>query len=530
MNHTQKADPMKKRDLLMKLLLIVAITLGSSTFTILPKVEAANSVTTLSAVKITDKTQAIERAKQLKLLPEEEAKIEVIKYTKPIESWQIGYTVEDPTNKLVINERGFISLSAATGELLHFSEEVVVGDEACPEPCTIDSPKLPLSKATVAATKFFKSHQWKIDADWKLSDDPISEYELYRHGTGPFVKFDRTHNGIIYPSNNITISLNGWTGKVAKYYTHWSKVDFVNPKTKISASEAGRILFNAIKPTLVNHESLKEPGKFKLIYTTQGSYKLNANGKFFKGHEPINPPPPAKVKAKYPAEYAKHRLLALYDLELYYLDTTPNKAELAYRLQLKAGVPLYYQEPHPYIDAQTGEWLNFLHEPLPVKLPPASDWLIDLAAAPKDIDYKAAVVWNNELAELKNTPINSKGVILVPFREIVGKFGAKVTWEPAKKKLTATKGDVKVAITIGSKTAYINGKAHTLSAPPQTTSGVTYAPAKVIAEAFGATVNWNAESKLVLIKTDPKLPALTKQQLAQLRLQAQLRFEEKHWK
>ncbi|GKU78152.1 copper amine oxidase N-terminal domain-containing protein [Paenibacillus sp. L3-i20] len=536
MYHSQSEKRMSTTYVWLKLFLVAVIAFGGLSITTTSEV---NALEALAAVKLTDSKQAIERAKQLKLLPEEKAEIKAIKETKPVEAWKISYSVGKNTEKEFIKESGGITLSAASGELLDFHENVRLNNKGCAYPCELPDPQTIQANIIKAATDFLYSNNWKIDADYKHDNYAISDYVANERGSlFPSVRFNRTHNGVPYLNNGITFRVNPSDNTISEYSFSWSKTTFHLPKDIISPEKAGRILFNAIEPSLVSSMDLRQPEKFKPIYTVSPNslnngpvvYKLDAKGNFSEGKAPQTSSPPKNVKAKYSKEYAKHRLLSLYELELQYTDTELGKAEPFYYLRLKQGVPLLHQEPHPYIDAQTGEWINFLHEPLTVKLPPAGDWLIDLVAAPKDIDYKAAVVWDNELVELVNTPIINKGTTLVPFRELLKKLGAKIGYDHAKRKVTASLDGVTVVLTINSKTAYINGKAHTLIAPPLTTKGVTYIPARTVLEAFGAKVGWNSESRLVLVQTNPELPKLTQLQLDQFRLQSQIRWEEKHWK
>lgn len=524
-----------KRSFLFKLLLIAAISLGVLSMT---TAEIAKAEDALEAVRITDSKQAIERAKQLKLLPEEKAVITVTKEATPIEAWTVIYIIGKNTENEFIKENGGITMSATTGELLKFHENVKVNNKGC-YPCDLPDQKTIEANITKAATDFLNSHDWKIDAEYKHDNYAISDYLTNERGfLFPSVRFNRTHNGIPYLNNGISIRVNPSDNTISEYYFSWSKTTFNMPKDIISPEKAGGILFNAIEPNIINSMDFREPEKFKSIYTvssnslTDGtiSYKLDAKGDFPEGRAPQTTIPPKNEKASYPKEYAKHRLLSLYELELHYEDTELGKAEPFYYLRIKHGVPLLREEPHPYIDAQTGEWIDFLHDPLTVKLPTASDWLIDLIAPPKDIDYKAAVVWDNELVELENAPIISKGTTLVPFRELLKKLGATIGYDPAKRKVTASKGDVTIELTVDSKTANINGEAHTLIEPARITQGRTYIPARVILEAFGAQVGWNPESRLVIVRTDSTLPKLTDIQIDRYRLYAQMQWEERHWK
>ncbi|WKK99826.1 copper amine oxidase N-terminal domain-containing protein [Paenibacillus amylolyticus] len=56
-------------------------------------------------------------------------------------------------------------------------------------------------------------------------------------------------------------------------------------------------------------------------------------------------------------------------------------------------------------------------------------------------------------------------------------------------------------MTLGSKTAYINGEAISLDVPANTIKGNTMVPIRFVSEAFGEKVFWNSRNQRVDIKT-----------------------------
>lgn len=104
-------------------------------------------------------------------------------------------------------------------------------------------------------------------------------------------------------------------------------------------------------------------------------------------------------------------------------------------------------------------------------------------------------------------PVKVKGSVLVPFRALFEALGAKVKWDGATKTITATKGGTTLKLTIGSKIAYVNGKAIKLSAAPQLINGVTMVPIRFIGEAFGGIVEWSsAYSSVIIFQSEPVIP------------------------
>lgn len=92
-----------------------------------------------------------------------------------------------------------------------------------------------------------------------------------------------------------------------------------------------------------------------------------------------------------------------------------------------------------------------------------------------------------------------EGRTLVPLRSIFEAMGADVEWDGATSTAIAKRGNVEVKITIGANEIHKNGKAIPVDVPAQLMNSRTMVPARVIAEAFGADVQWNGNGRTVLI-------------------------------
>lgn len=96
-------------------------------------------------------------------------------------------------------------------------------------------------------------------------------------------------------------------------------------------------------------------------------------------------------------------------------------------------------------------------------------------------------------------PVMLNDRVIVPMRGMFEMLGATVTWDPLKSEVTGELDGVKVKLKIGIYEAYVNDKKYTLDVPSQIVNGRTLIPARFVAEAFGATVNWNQETRTVEI-------------------------------
>lgn len=92
-----------------------------------------------------------------------------------------------------------------------------------------------------------------------------------------------------------------------------------------------------------------------------------------------------------------------------------------------------------------------------------------------------------------------EGRTLVPLRSIFEAMGAEVEWDGATSTAIAKRGNVEVKITIGASEIYKNGKAIPVDVPAMLLNSRTMVPARVVAEAFGADVQWNGNGRVVLI-------------------------------
>ncbi len=132
-----------------------------------------------------------------------------------------------------------------------------------------------------------------------------------------------------------------------------------------------------------------------------------------------------------------------------------------------------------------------------------------------NIDYgndsidKATIHYNEYIRVLINgknvlfnqPPIIVNGRTLVPLRAIFEGMGATVDWNNDTKTVTSTLNSTTIQLTIGSNLLYKNGTAVALDVPAQLINGYTMVPARAVAEAFGADVDWDGDTQTVYITT-----------------------------
>ena len=98
-------------------------------------------------------------------------------------------------------------------------------------------------------------------------------------------------------------------------------------------------------------------------------------------------------------------------------------------------------------------------------------------------------------------PVIEDGRTLVPVRVIFEALGANIEWDNDTKTVTAVKGRTKVVMQVGDAYIKINKKIVKLDAPPVIKDGRALVPARAVAEAFDAAVNWDGIYQIVTIDT-----------------------------
>lgn len=98
-------------------------------------------------------------------------------------------------------------------------------------------------------------------------------------------------------------------------------------------------------------------------------------------------------------------------------------------------------------------------------------------------------------------PIIEDGRTLVPVRAIFESMGAKVDWDGKTKTVIGKTENKIIKLVIGNKIALVNGKKVELDVPAKIIDGSTLVPARFVAESLGAKVDWDNNTKSVLVNS-----------------------------
>ena len=95
------------------------------------------------------------------------------------------------------------------------------------------------------------------------------------------------------------------------------------------------------------------------------------------------------------------------------------------------------------------------------------------------------------------------GRTMVPLRAIFETLGATVEWNEASQTVTAYNEAYIVKCAIDSNTMYINNEAKNIDVAPMMIDSRTLVPARFVAEAFNCNVNWDDNTFVVTITSNP---------------------------
>lgn len=114
------------------------------------------------------------------------------------------------------------------------------------------------------------------------------------------------------------------------------------------------------------------------------------------------------------------------------------------------------------------------------------------------------VTLNGTTLEFSQQPVIANGTTLVPMRTIFETLGMDVSWNGGDSSVTAVKNGKSAVISVGSKSALINGETVELTEAPIIENGTTLVPLRVISEAMGVDVQWDQENYTVVMTDEDK--------------------------
>lgn len=115
---------------------------------------------------------------------------------------------------------------------------------------------------------------------------------------------------------------------------------------------------------------------------------------------------------------------------------------------------------------------------------------------------------------IDGTPVNFSGIgpqivqdrTLVPARGVFEALGFDVEWYAPAQRVTLTRHDYTITLTVGSSSFTTNDIAHALEVPAQIISDSTFLPLRHPIESIGYSLDWCGNTRTVLIITTESAP------------------------
>ncbi len=96
-------------------------------------------------------------------------------------------------------------------------------------------------------------------------------------------------------------------------------------------------------------------------------------------------------------------------------------------------------------------------------------------------------------------PVIVDGRTLLPVRAVIENFDGNVNWNNDTKEVILTHNENEIVLTINSTQALLNDKVQTLDTAPIIINNRTMLPIRFIAESFGFNIEWNENNKTIII-------------------------------
>lgn len=148
------------------------------------------------------------------------------------------------------------------------------------------------------------------------------------------IRLNRAYMGIPFPDNSLRVWVDRKTGEVIGHELNWEKIEFNLYQDMIPKGSAAQIAYLEIEPYLQWSET-DINNKKRLVYALSGTYRIEMDGEMLESEDWEPPTFTEKVIPQNSKEFAKKRLLSMYDLELNFIHYSPSKAAPAYFFALK---------------------------------------------------------------------------------------------------------------------------------------------------------------------------------------------------
>ncbi len=113
-----------------------------------------------------------------------------------------------------------------------------------------------------------------------------------------------------------------------------------------------------------------------------------------------------------------------------------------------------------------------------------------------------ALTLNGAPVQSDVAPVIAQGRTLVPVRAVFEALGADVQWDPQQRQVCVSYSQTEVLLTVDDPVVKVNGQENTMEVPARILpGGRVFIPVRFAAEALGFFVDWDPESRTVILET-----------------------------
>ncbi len=117
-------------------------------------------------------------------------------------------------------------------------------------------------------------------------------------------------------------------------------------------------------------------------------------------------------------------------------------------------------------------------------------------------DNAIKVEYGGKDIAFEHTPITQNETVIAPLRELAEALGALVSWNEETMTASVEKDGVILTFPVGNLSVYKNGEEIATGRFNILIDDKAYVPVRLIAESFGMNVDWNENTKTVILKTN----------------------------
>lgn len=122
------------------------------------------------------------------------------------------------------------------------------------------------------------------------------------------------------------------------------------------------------------------------------------------------------------------------------------------------------------------------------------------ATAIMTVGQKSMTV-NGSKVSLEVAPLLKGDATYIPIKYVLDAFGGAASWDNKAKKITVTRGNVVLELTVGKKDFLLNGSMKQASVAPIIVNGRTLVPLRLVSEQLGIEVKWEQKTKSITLKS-----------------------------